>query len=79
MALEQESISMATHLQLKGRIFNALWCFVLLICAVVFCSFLFVCLIKYTEYMAKVAEISTVWKVHICEFFRVSYRKCGTG
>lgn len=79
MALQQEYISMAMHLQLKCHIFNVLLCFVLLICVVVF--FLFFDLIKHTEYMEKIAEISivaTVWKVYICEFFIVSCRRCET-
>lgn len=79
MALEQEYISLAMHLQLKCHIFNVLVCFFLLICVVFFSLFIY--LIKHTEYMEKIAEITmvaTVWKVYICEFFIVSCRRCKT-
>lgn len=79
VALEQY-ISMAMHLQLKCHIFNVLlWGFFLLICVVFFLIFIY--LIKHTEYMGKIAEITivtTVWKVYIREFFIVSCRKFET-
>lgn len=79
MALEQY-ISMAMHLQLKCHIFNVLlWFFSAHLCSGFFLFFIY--LIKHTEYMGKIAEITivtTVWKVYICEFFIVSCRKIET-